>query len=141
MILEKEQIVDFLESINYDFNPPLTEKVNLSEYVDKILSSASLIYRLSSENRLIGLVVLYCNNVIDLKSYIALVAVHRDYRGKGIAKDMMKEAIKVVKNNKYLTLGIHSNNEIAISLYLNLGFTIKENGDRKYMELTFNKNE
>lgn len=141
MILKKEQIVDFLESVNYDFNPPLTEKVNLSEYVEKILSSAHLIYRLSSENKLIGLVVLYCNNIVDLKSYIALVAVRKDYRGKGLAKDMMKEAIEIVKNNKYLTLGIHSNNEIAISLYMNLGFTIKENGDRKYLELVIANNK
>lgn len=135
MILKKEQIVDFLELINYDFNPPLSEKVNLSEYADKILSNAHLVYRLSQENRLIGLVVLYCNNVVDLKSYIALVGVRKDYRGQGIAREMMKEAINYVNENRFLTIGIHSNNIIAVSLYLDLGFCIKEDGDRKYLEL------
>lgn len=141
MNLEKNQIVSFLQSINNDFNPPLTEKVNLYEYVDKILNKAHIIYRLSQENKIIGLLVLYCNDEIELKSYATLLGVDKNYRGKGLARSMMNEAIEYVKKRNYLTISLYSNNNIAISLYKDLGFTIKEDGDRKYLEFVVANNK
>lgn len=136
--LSKEELLLFLNSINKDFNPSLTEKVNLVDFINKITQKAILFYHRDTNLKLIGLVVLYCNNEIEHKSYISLVGVHKDYRRKGIAKKMLLEAIEYVKKRNYLTIGIHSNNPTAINLYKVLGFQIKEEGERVYMEKRIN---
>lgn len=130
----KEELLIFLNSINEDFNPYLTVKVNLSDFVDKITEKAVLIYQRDNNSKLIGLVVLYCNNEKERFSYISLVGVHKDYRRKGIAKKMLIEAISYAQKKNFLVLGIHSNNSNAINLYYNLGFRTKEKGERVYMQ-------
>ena len=136
-----EELLSFLKSINNDFNPPLTNKVNLCDYVDKIKKKAKLVYYRSTNDKLVGLVVMYCNNEIEFKSYISLVGVLREYRGGGIARKMLKESIDFVKKKHYRVIGIHSNNSKAINLYKNLGFRIKEEGTRVYMELNLSNHE
>lgn len=136
-----KELLIFLEQINSDFIPTLTTKVNLNEFVEKIREKAVLICQRNTDNELVGLVVLYCNNTMEHKSYISLVGVLKDYRGCGIAKTMLNEAISYAKESGYYVLGIHSNNPIAIQLYKKLGFCIKENGERVYMEKILNENE
>lgn len=130
----KEELLIFLDSINEDFNPYLTAKVNLREFVDKITDKAVLIYQRDNNSRLVGLVVLYCNNEKERISYISLVGVHKDYRRKGIAKKLLIEAISYAQKMNFLVLGIHSNNPAAINLYSSLGFRFEEKGERVYMQ-------
>lgn len=130
----KVQLLDFLNSVNEDFNPPLTEKVCLEEYVKKITEKAELIIEYVDDD-IVGMVVLYCNDVISGIAYIPFCAVRKEFRGKGIARQLMMNAIKVAKDRGMSVLGIHSNNIIAIKLYKNIGFITKEFGEREYLEL------
>lgn len=135
-----QELYSFLEAINSDFNPPLTEKVKFCDFITKITENAVLITQ-NSENKLVGLTVLYCNNVNEKKSYISLVGVLKEYRGLGLAKKMVINAITYAKNQNFSIIGIHSNNPIAINLYLSLGFHIVENGERVYMEKKLSDDE
>ena len=123
-----------------DFNPPLTDKVEFCDFIKKITEKAVLITQ-KSDNKLVGLTVLYCNNVKERKSYISLVGVLKEYRGLGMAKNMLNKAITYARKQNFTVLGIHSNNPIAILLYQSLGFRIIENGDRVYMEKNLIDNE
>lgn len=130
----KVQLLDFLNSVNEDFNSPLTEKVCLEEYVKKITEKAELIIEYVDDD-IVGMVVLYCNDVISGIAYIPFCAVRKEFRGKGIARQLMMNAIKVAKDRGMSVLGIHSNNIIAIKLYKSIGFITKEFGEREYLEL------
>lgn len=135
-----QELYSFLESINSDFNPPLTNKVNFFDFIKKITEKAVLITQ-KSDNKIVGLTVLYCNNVKERKAYISLVGVLKEYRGLGIAKNMLNKAITYAQKQNFTVLGIHSNNPIAILLYQSLGFCIIENGNRVYMEKKLIDNE
>jgi ribosomal protein S18 acetylase RimI-like enzyme len=136
----KEKLLNFLRKVDHDFNPPLSSKVNLEEYVEKITQQAKLVIRYTTEREIIGLAVLYCNDLKDLKAYVSLVAVASSQRAKGYAKDMMQEAIDHVRRAGFDSVGIHTNNPHAVSLYKNLGFVIISGSDRLYMELDSKKN-
>lgn len=129
-----KKIYTFLFNINYEYNPPLNLKVDLQCYAKKIIDNAVLFVE-ECHSEIVGMVVLYCNDKSREKAYIPLVGVLPDYQRRGIAKKLMQEAISYVKSVKFKTLGIHSNNSVAISTYCKLGFTIIEQGERKYMEL------
>lgn len=79
------------------------------------------------------------NYVLD-EGYIYNVAVHENYRKKGIGSALIGELITFGKKNNFsfLTLEVRSSNEKAISLYSKFGF-IKV-GERKnyYKEPTEN---
>lgn len=135
MTMCKNEILRFLKDIDNDFNPALSEKVILEEYVDKIYKKSHLVSHCLNNGKIVGLLVVYCNDFIDYRAYVALVGVLKDYRGRGIAERMMRECIDYVRCNNFKTIGIHSNNKIAINLYKKLVFNIIEDGNRVYMEL------
>lgn len=135
---DKEVIVLFLEKVDQDFVPPLTDKVCLEDYVDKIYSKAELVVE-AENGMVVGLVVIYCNDLDNKIAYVPLCGVHKPFRGKGIASSLMKRAIGIAKRKGFEVVGLHSNNEHAIRLYQKLGFTIVS-GDtnvpvRYYLEL------
>ena len=80
---------------------------------------------------------LYCNDQINKKSYIPLIAVKREFRGKNIATNMLKIALKIAKDSGMQYIGIHTNNKIAYQCYLKSGFDLIdvhliENGIKRY---------
>jgi ribosomal-protein-alanine N-acetyltransferase len=95
----------------------------------------------AENNEILG----YCafsdeGEIIHIKS----IAVHPNYRNKGIAKALIKEVIKLKKD---IYLEVRVSNEIAIKLYENLGFkkikTIKKfysNGEDAYRYYLKNAN-
>ena len=129
-----ESIYLFLDNINNEYNPPLSAKVDLRQYTEKIFDNAVLFVRNDNSN-IVGMVVLYCNDENKEKAYIPLVGVLPSHRRRGIAKELMQEAISYVKSKDFNVIGIHSNNPIAVKAYCDLGFDIIEDGERKYMEM------
>ena len=129
-----DKICIFLALINNEYNPPLDTKVELRQYAEKILNNAILLVEMIDEN-VVGMVVLYCNDENTKKAYIPLVGVLPTYQHRGIASKLMKEAIAFVREQGYKLIGIHSNNMVAVHLYSKLGFTVKDDSERKYMEL------
>lgn len=130
-----DKLLNFLRKQDHDFSPSLSSKVNLADYVKKISEQAKLIIRYSADREIIGLAVLYCNDTNEMKAYVSLVAVSKDHRSKGHASDMMQEAIRHVRDSGYNSIGVHSNNPHAMSLYEKLGFNIISGSERVYMEL------
>lgn len=127
------EVLRFLNYVDADFRPALSDKTVLEDFAAKICELAHPIIRRNDEG-IYGLVVLYCNDLVMHRAYISLVGVKEEYRGRGVAKDMMQEAMSVAKAAGMTKIGIHSNNPNAVALYANLGFEIIEDGERKYME-------
>lgn len=130
----KEKMLIFLKKIDNLFKIPLHKKVNIEEYVNKIISLAE-VYIMYKENEIIAGVVFYTNNLSEKKAYISLVGVLEDYQNKGIGKKILKEVLKKIKRNKLKQVGIHTDNKYALKIYKSLNFYIisEENG-RYYLE-------
>jgi ribosomal protein S18 acetylase RimI-like enzyme len=80
------------------------------------------------DNRLVGNLSLIPIVVENRKSYlIANVAVHPDYRGRGIARALTEAALEMIRKRRVTTswLQVRDDNQIAIHLYESFGFTPK----------------
>ena len=76
-------------------------------------------------NKPIAFVLAESHNEKGKKVVDLAVAVHPDYRGRGLAYSMAKEAINIIKRDKNIHMiywGCEKNNQASISLAKKLGF-------------------
>lgn len=102
---------------------------------------------------LVGVAALYYEKSEKLshKATVGSVFVTRSHRGKGIGKKLMRELLRLGKEEEnlvQLNLTVTTTNEVAVTLYKKLGFTIfgtEKNAaivegrsyDEHYMQLVF----
>lgn len=128
---------DFLLRVDSDFRHPISSKVNLMEYAQKLLENAYVSSAIKGD-KIIGLVALYCNDPLRKRAYIPFVAVDKQHRGQHISKSLMSSAIAYAKGKDFHIIGVHTENPVALNLYLSLGFKLIEDGEQKYLELLLN---
>lgn len=97
--MKEQQLLDFLEEVDMDFPVHLSEKVILSNYANKLYTTATLCAEYYKE-RIVGLVAGYTENLPNEIAYIALVGVCRDVRHQGIAKRLLVEFTQICKKKK-----------------------------------------
>lgn len=139
--MEKVLLMEFLSKIDKYFTPNLSQKTELSDYCDKLLSKAQLFVSYSNGGgKINGLVALYANDFENHYAYVSLVAVDSDYRNQGIARNLLVQAINHVRGlgvDKIQKIGINTNNHIALHLYETLNFCrISVSQNRYYLELS-----
>lgn len=120
--------IEFINKVDKDFIPPLLNRIDSKKYYEKLDKNAILSI-CKCDKTIVGLVAGYCNNIIDKKAYITLVATDKEYRNHGIARLLIMEFIKYSRSVGMKTINIDTNNEIAYNLYLSIGFKLmsKEN--------------
>lgn len=118
-------ILNHLLECDNEFIPPLHQKVNIAEYVEKIFSNATR-FEAWFNNELKGLVAAYFNNTMEQKAFITNVSVSPNNYGKGIAKVLLNNCITYGEEKKVLELNLEVNelNNKAINLYKQFGFEI-----------------
>lgn len=117
-------LTEFIKSVDKDFTPPLTGRVNIEEWIDKIYSKGSIILA-ESESKYIGCILFYSNDIMNRKGYIAYLAVDSKYRRLGIAKSMLDRCVDISRNNNMLSITVYTNNPGALKLYESGGFQIE----------------
>ena len=130
---EKENIVSFLFDQLERYGDPADDIKKAIDYALQIDNKPGGIVITSwDENILTGAVVI---NKTGMDSYIpenilVYIATHRDYRGKGLGKELMKIAINTTEGD--IALHVAPDNP-AIGLYEKLGFV------NKYLEMRLKK--
>lgn len=130
-------IVEFLQLCDSDFIPPLSSRVLLTEYGEKIFTNA-VRFEAKFKGQLVGLVALYCNDPHRCLAHITSVSVLNVWSGKGIASRLMSDCIDYVKLKKVkqIALQVNSDNLAAFGLYEHKGFTTTQvNGSTLSMTL------
>lgn len=133
-INEKKEIVNFLFDHLDQFGDKWEDIMKAVDFsVQDIQSFGGFTLSMKQDNVIIGVVVV---NETGMSGYIpenilVYIAIHRDFRGKGIGKKLMKEAIDLAKGN--IALHVEPENP-AKFLYENLGF------NNKYLEMRLTKN-
>ncbi len=131
IIYNNQKIAQFLNTHLDEFGDSVEDILACLAYVFDKDKGGFVLLGLHNEE-LIGAVVI---NETGMSKYIpenilVYIAVHRDYRGKGLGKQLMHEALKLVKGD--VALHVEPNNP-AKKLYERLGFS------NKYLEMRFIK--
>ncbi|MDC0357678.1 GNAT family N-acetyltransferase [Oligoflexia bacterium] len=118
-----EEIFLHLKECNHHFNPPLEDKVNISEYSKKI-SEKAVTFEAWTDQTLKGLVAAYFNDFKNMFGYITNVSLAKDCIGKGVATQLMRMCITYARrwDFKEISLEVFQNNIEAIRLYKKFGF-------------------
>jgi ribosomal protein S18 acetylase RimI-like enzyme len=92
---------------------------NLYDRTQEINSDASWVLKHGEKLASILLVISREN-----EEYISVIAVHPDFRGKGLAKTMLSASMKKLRDNgvKNISIGVDTFNTPAIQLYQKYGF-------------------
>lgn len=102
--------------------------MNLEEYAFKIFQKAVRFEAIDQE-KMVGLVAIYCNDEKKISAYITSVSVEKDKQGLGIGSELVDAGIEYVKclGFKKIELEVDIGNIKAINLYRKKGFTLHEN--------------
>lgn len=105
------------------FVPPLSERVVILNYAQKIASKATR-FEAWSRGALIGLVAVYCNDLQTRVAHITSVSVLKEWSGNGIAARLIGLCIRYSKaiGMSRIDLEVASINAPALKLYKNSGF-------------------
>ncbi|MFX1355956.1 MAG: GNAT family N-acetyltransferase [Promethearchaeota archaeon] len=108
------------------FIPKLSEKINISEYSEKIFNKA-INFEAWDNERLIGLLSMYINEEDTSFGYITNISIINEYKNRGIASNLLKKCIKYSKdiNLNWISLKVDTKNVSAVNLYNKFNF-IKE---------------
>ena len=117
------EIAKHLLHCDADFIPPLSNRVDINNYAQKIASRATK-FEAWSGDTLVGLVAAYCNDQENRLAYITSISVLREWMGQGIAANLLKQCITHAKDSgmRQISLEVASNNQPAIGLYEKNGF-------------------
>lgn len=131
--LEKKEIVDFLYDNLEQYGDPKKDIQKAIEYSTKeITSFGGFTMLIRDDNNVVGITVI---NETGMGGYIpenilVYIATHIEYRGKGLGKILMQNAIAHCKGD--IALHVEANNP-AKHLYEKLGFT------NPYLEMRLKK--
>lgn len=136
----RDEIITYLESVDQLFPVPISQKVNISEYADKLINQAALVvYR--EHGILMGMAAGYTEHLPDNNlAYLALVGLLPEAQGRGLGGALVKQFIAVAK--KAGARGVHlytdPSNHRAIAMYEKLGFSrIQIAGDSRWRDVHF----
>jgi [ribosomal protein S18]-alanine N-acetyltransferase len=123
--LEKKELIDFLYEHLEQFGDT---KIAIEKAIDfaiiEYISFGGFVLVSYTENIISGVVVV---NQTGMKDYIpenilVYIATHKDFRGQGIGKSLMKKTVELAKGN--IALHVEPENP-ARFLYEKIGFTSK----------------
>lgn len=125
------QLRDHLLCCDSDFLPPLSDRVDIDNYAHKIFVS-SIRFEAWSTHELVGLLAIYCNNIIEQTAYITNISVLKECRRFGIASSLIDQCIGYVKfiGYKHIELETECRNEFTINFYLKNKFLVKKMSDQ-----------
>jgi 2-polyprenyl-3-methyl-5-hydroxy-6-metoxy-1,4-benzoquinol methylase/GNAT superfamily N-acetyltransferase len=119
------------------FVPPLSSRVDIGAYARKLAQHARL-FEAWDGARLAGLLAMYCNDSSTRTAFITSVSVAPDYGRRGIAGELLRQAIDAARaaGMHRLALETGAANAPALALYRRHGFdTIEQDGELLRLQL------
>lgn len=122
-----QDIEKFIRSVDRDFYPTLSSKVDLKTWSEKLNDKAMNLLTVDSnaQNKIVGILSVYCNDFEKKFAYIPLIGVLEDYRKQGIAKALLIACFSILRQRKFAILGLKTRkNSVAAKIYQAAGFRI-----------------
>ena len=120
-----EDIYSHLYSCDNGYQPPLSSRVDLSQYSEKLFKRA-LSFEAWDENLLIGMINAYFNDYNTRISFISNVSVLQEYRRQGIASKLLQMCLAYASQRNFLCIKLEasSKNSSALEVYKKAGFKV-----------------
>lgn len=117
-------IAHHLVRCDAEFMPPLSGRVIIESYAEK-LASRAVRFEAWTDSELIGLVAAYCNDAESGVSHITSVSVLKERTGEGIATRLLRECIEYAKLQNFgrIRLEVAAGHGSAIRVYEKCGFS------------------
>ena len=117
------EIAEHLTDCDADFIPPLSSRIEITGYAEKIANKATRCEAWIG-SALVGMVAAYCNDNDERVAFITSVSVLRSWIGKGIGERLLKDCIQQAKaaDMRKVCLEVSRENVPAIRLYEKCGF-------------------
>ncbi len=121
------QIAAHLAHCDADFVPPLSGRVEITAYANKIAEQATR-FEAWSGATLVGLVAVYCNDMERRIAYITSVSVLKQWRGKGIATRLLHQCLAHAQEAgmRQIRLETTGNRRLSNRLYERVGFVASQ---------------
>lgn len=125
---DRTRIFNFLASVDEEFHPPLSCRVNLEGYSEKLATHA-INFFLCDNGRDIGHVAFYCNNSECNSAFISSIAVIPEFHGSGAASHLLQMVLHRCRERGIgvLRLEVDAENAKAICFYRKHGFRASSN--------------
>ncbi|WP_106449800.1 GNAT family N-acetyltransferase [Trichococcus alkaliphilus] len=126
-------LIIFLNEINASFPVSLSEKIQIDEYAKKVLR-LGLVMKMEQNNEIIGIITGYVNDTVTGNGYISVLGVSEHHRGKKIGSRLLQSFIDQarIEGMKKLSLFTHKDNQNALNMYLNHGFSPDDSISKNY---------
>ncbi len=121
----RQELYDFLIEVDKLFPVPLSEREPLALLASKLEQYGTLSC-LREEGKIIALCAGYTNDSKNHLGYISVVASLTEYSNKGYAKVVVQNFIEKAKMAGMMAIHLYTdkNNNVALHLYEELGFTV-----------------
>ena len=111
-----DEVYLFMASVEKDFVPSLFQRIDVEQYVTKILNKATII-TCRQNSKIIGMVVFYNNDFISRKIYITYLAVDSLFRKQNVASKLLGLIDIKAKQNKMQYIHVSTCNPIVVEFY------------------------
>ena len=115
---DANELIEFVEEIDDLFPIKISSKVNIPEYINKLLEKGIIVIA-KNNNKIIGVVTGYINDFERKEAYISMVGIKKEYQNKGIGKILVNIFSNIAFNSKFerIKLETHRDNSNAINFY------------------------
>ena len=132
-------LVKFLEQINGTLPTPLSQRVELNQYAQKVTENGNIL-AISKNNKIRAAILFYANDSNKKRAYITLIATTPQYKKSGYGSQLLNAAeLKAQEAGmKYMTLETDFSNTQAIAFYAKRGYKVEYVNSKIHMikELT-----
>jgi ribosomal protein S18 acetylase RimI-like enzyme len=119
------EVAAHLRVCDRSFVPPLSERVEVDAYAQRIVAHAER-FEAWSDDHLAGLVAVYCNDLERRAAFVTSVSVLPFWRAQGLASRLLQACVDHVRQVGFerLELEVDSKNTAATLLYRKHGFAL-----------------
>jgi ribosomal-protein-alanine N-acetyltransferase len=117
------ELLAHLRAADASFAPPLSQRVDLAAYADKLATHARRVEAWQGDT-LVGLIAMYANAPAQ-GGFITNVSVLPDCQGQGIAGELLRRTLALAAELQLrrVRLEVYADNTAALALYRRHGFT------------------
>lgn len=115
---DERQLTEHFRICDTAFVPPLSSRVDINDYAHKLVSKAQR-FEAWVDDRLIGLLAMYCNAPDKRIAFITTVSVLPDWQGFGVASQLLGWSIDHAGELGFgcVELEVNVENHAALKLY------------------------
>lgn len=118
-----EVLSDLLFKMDSEFLPTAQLGFNLDKYIKKILEFGE-VFVCIKEEKTVGLLAVYANDLIEKKAFITSIGVLPQYRGNRLGKKLLDHACSCARERGMISISLEvaKSNKIALDFYFKNGF-------------------